>query len=227
MTVFSVDGYPQWEPEAMTIDLAPRDRWNANGGPITNPRGVNVHRMDGRISPHYQVYRDPKRWPTAWHWSVDNETGHLGVHLPWFVRGQHSNGGNVFGPAVEVSGYYYEPLSDAAVRTLMRLFGDFGETVGLEIRRDLGAIKEHREWALTTCPGDSYQRLYAAMARGGEEDMTPEEVRAIVREELAAAEKEYRDQVGASPARFATAITKRIKAINKATDLAVVPGEGE
>jgi hypothetical protein len=159
----------------MTISLAPRDRWNAAGAEIRNPKGVNVHRMAGRISPHYTVLEDPARFPTLWHWTVDNRTGHLWVHAPWWVRGQHSNGGNVWGPAVETDGFIEEPVSPLAVATLQRLFRDFGETVGFEIRRDLGTIKEHREWGTTTCPGDSYQTLYAAMAPVVEEPMTPEE----------------------------------------------------
>lgn len=181
MTVFDADGFPQWESGAMTIELAPRNRWNFGGPEILSPKGVNLHRVDGTLGGGYRAFNDPTRFATAWQWTVGLD-GHLYVHLPWFVRGIHSNGGNVWGPAVECEGYWHTPITDAQVQTLQRLLRDFGETVGFEINRANGALKEHREWAQTTCPGDSYAPLYAALAE--EDEMTEEEIREIVRDEL-------------------------------------------
>lgn len=83
-----------------------------------------------------------------------------------------------------------EPLTDAQVATLLRLCGEFEAHTGRAVMRGT-TFREHGEvarqygYAPTACPSNRYQRFYEALDRRQEEDeMTADQVRDIVRDEI-------------------------------------------
>lgn len=130
---------------------------------------------------------------------------------------------NTSSVAIELEGgnypNYSEPMTDAQVATAIRLIREIAALRGWEDVRKGVYLHEHNEFQATACPSGRWARLYEAFE---EDDMTPDEVRAIVREEIQA--EAERGGAG-SFAAFIEAVTKRIGAIHEATDLTKIPGE--
>lgn len=199
------DGWIFWAIK----DPGPPERWAEFNNATTPVDAIYHHSFEGWFNPvseggRYSVMNDPDRYPTAWHGTVTGvpcrykgvvwPAGTLFQHYPINARLQHANAGNVIGPGFELEGTAPTPITDAQIATFRAIHRDIAEWRGKGFARDgtgrVGLV-EHREapGAQTSCPGHRYDRLWIAIATGEEEEeMTADEVREMIRAELAAYE---------------------------------------
>lgn len=178
-----VNGYFDWADRS---DPAPPERIAHMGGKPTPMDSIIHHSMEGVYFGRtgYAAFRDPQRYPTAWHWTV-KRTGRLFQHAPVDARLVHAHAGNIRGPGGESEGFKGEPLTPSQVSAWLHIHADMREYTGIDYQRVPGSrrgLVEHNEFGPTTCPNGRYEPLWEAI-RGGE-DLTADEVRAIVREEI-------------------------------------------
>lgn len=171
MTITS-DGWFDWAVR----DPGPADRLAYMGGKPTPMDCIIHHQMSGTYRKGgYVVFRDPSRFPTLWHGTVDNETGILYQHAPVMARTVHAHAGNALGPGFELTGFPGEPISDVAIATYKRIHADMREFTGIDYQRVPGSrrgLTEHGEHGPTSCPAGRYDRLWAALE---EDEMSAED----------------------------------------------------
>lgn len=119
-----------------------------------------------------------------------------------------------------------EPLTDAQVGTLLGLCREFEAHTGRQVVpgatfREHGEVARQYGYRATACPSNRYQRLYAMLAAEEEDDMTPEQVRVIVREvldeRLRAAEASMGMALGSTVEEALVALVRRQRAMGRAT----------
>ncbi len=176
------DGWFDWAVR----DPGPPDRVLSN---FRTPLTVYVcHSMEGvyHFPDGYTAMRDPRRFPTAWHWTKAR-TGTLYQHYPVWAHLQHGHSANILGPGGELEGFQNEPINNDQMRTDLRIIADINfylERKGFKpLERDnrqlpqmtKRGLVEHREMTqapnTTQCPSSRYAPLWAAL----EDDMSPED----------------------------------------------------
>lgn len=129
----------------------------------------------GALESLYWAWDEPERPWTAWHTTTFYE-GFVVQHAPlsWLIA--HGHDCNPQGTGHEAEGRAPEPLTDAQVTSMIRLYREMGEWSGRTYARDSGTMREHRECGNTACPGGRYAPLYRQMAKQPEgNDMSAED----------------------------------------------------
>lgn len=205
-------------------DPGPPEHWAFFGNRRNSMAAIYHHSLEGWFYPvnsnGHNEMKNPERAPTAWHGTIDNN-GVLWQHYPVFAWLQASNGGNPYGPAFETEGLFDMPLTSVQVQTWLRIHADMRELTGNDYRRIPGGagtrgLVEHREapGAQTACPSERYAPLWSAIALKGNA-MTEEQVRTIIREELAAIDPE----LGSTTNQAVRALVRRQRAMGRATGI--------
>ena len=195
---------------------------------VNDSLGIVCHSMEGGLEGSLNEMFRPERQAS---WMFSNpKVGGLIQHYPVTARPWTSGNAKANNTlwSVESEGRAGEPLNANQVANMMWLAREFEDYTGVTATRsETGGrtIWEHREvwnWATpnagpTACPSGRYEPFYEALAAAQEPDVTDEQIRTIVREEMTRREDDAAKRLNAA-IQLRMAITR----IANDPDLAIV-----